>query len=99
MDKIDFALELGKAIAVNDRINIDRYCKVLEIVENYISSNCVKSDASHLLSILDEMIKEEDEKLQNAKFHTDCSIERHANNKYCLTIVKSLVKRRYEKTS
>jgi flagellar biosynthesis chaperone FliJ len=99
MNTVELALELLKTISVDGKINVDKYCKVLEIVGNYISSNCVKSDASHLLSILDEMIKEQEEKLQKAKFHTDCSIEHHANNKYCLTIVKSLVERRYEKTS
>jgi hypothetical protein len=39
MNKEDFILELGKAIAVDGRVNVDRYCRVLELVDAYISSN------------------------------------------------------------
>jgi hypothetical protein len=59
MDKIDFALELGKATAVNGRINIDRYCKVLEVVENYISNNKCDNMKLYILRPKDNLPKDD----------------------------------------
>lgn len=42
MNKEDFLIELGRAIAVDGRVNIDRYCRVLNLIESYISKNFSK---------------------------------------------------------
>lgn len=41
------------------------------------------------------MIKEENEALGKAGFYNQYGRETHANNKYCLAIVKSLIERRF----
>jgi len=51
MNKEDFILELGKAIAVDGRVNVDRYCRVLELVDAYISSNYSKPIVSGSSSV------------------------------------------------
>lgn len=52
-----------------------------------------KTDVSRLLLLFDQMIKEENEALGKAGFYH--GRETHADNKYCLAIVKSLIERRF----
>ena len=54
-----------------------------------------QTDVSRLLLLFDQMIKEENEALGKAGFYNQYSRETHANNKYCLSIVKSLIERRF----
>lgn len=54
-----------------------------------------KADVSRLLLLFDQMIKEENEALGKAGFYNQYGRETHANNKYCLAIVKSLIERRF----
>lgn len=53
------------------------------------------NNVTHLLTILDQMIKEENEALSNAGFYNQHKRETHADNKYCLAIVKLLIERRF----
>lgn len=53
------------------------------------------SAVSRLLLLLDQMIKEENEALGKVGFYNQYGRETHANNKYCLAIVKSLIERRF----
>ena len=54
-----------------------------------------KTDVSLLLLLFDQMINEENEALGKAGFYNQYGRETHANNKYCLAIVKSLIERRF----
>ena len=54
-----------------------------------------QTDVSRLLLLFDQMIKEENEALGKAGFYNQYGRETHANNKYCLAIVKSLIERRF----
>lgn len=54
-----------------------------------------QTDVSRLLLLFDQMIKEENEALGKAGFYNQYNRETHANNKYCLAIVKSLIERRF----
>ncbi len=56
---------------------------------------CIIHDVSGLLLLFDQMIKEENEALGKAGFYNQYGRETHANNKYCLAIVKSLIERRF----
>ena len=53
------------------------------------------ADVSRLLLLFDQMIKEENEALGKSGFYNQYGRETHANNKYCLAIVKSLIERRF----
>jgi hypothetical protein len=44
---------------------------------------------------LEQMIKEENESLGKVGFYNQYDRETHANNKYCLSIVKDLIERRF----
>lgn len=59
------------------------------------SGSLHKTDVSRLLHLFDQMIKEENEALGKARFYNQYDREIHANNKYCLAIVKSLIERRF----
>ena len=54
-----------------------------------------QTDVSRLLLLFDQMIKEENEALGKAGFYNQYGRETHANNKYYLAIVKSLIERRF----
>lgn len=54
-----------------------------------------RSDEKAVLpDLLDAMIKEENEALGKVGFYNQYERETHANNKYCLSIVKSLIETR-----
>jgi len=54
-----------------------------------------QTDVSRLLLLIDQMIKEENEALGKVGFYNQYARETHANNKYCLAIVKSLIEIRF----
>lgn len=55
----------------------------------------LEAKEKNIHKLLDEMIKEENELLGKAGFYNQYARETHANNKYCLSIVQSLIKSRF----
>lgn len=64
-------------------------------LNNGTQSALQQTDFSRLLLLLDQMIKEENEAIGKAAFYNQYNRETHANNKYCLVIVKSLIESRF----
>jgi hypothetical protein len=63
------------------------------------NGNFANTDVSRLFLLLEQMIKEENEALGKVEIFNDSLIATHANNKYCLDIVKSLIEIRFGNSS
>lgn len=60
MNTDQFLLELSKAISVDGRVNVDRYCKVLELIEAYKSSNYSNTPVSGQVCICGNALLEKE---------------------------------------
>lgn len=83
-------------LSVGDRMMPDEIRRAMDMwAESEVKKLSLNPPVSALLLLFDKMIKEENEALGKVGFYNQYGRETHANNKYCLAIVKSLIERRF----
>jgi hypothetical protein len=89
MKKVDKSSSAGTADESSTNADDMQVCQ--PIAKHSVSSRL----CDVMPKFLEQMIKEENESLGKVGFYNQYDRETHANNKYCLSIVKDLIERRF----